>query len=71
MIKKSKQLQAEIRIAVEKMLEEEQKKITLPKPFDGFSVQLEADEEFPSEPLKFKDFGQSRDGYFFLIVTKL
>lgn len=71
MIKKSKQLQAEIRIAVGKLLEEEPEKITLPKPFDGFTVQLQADEKFPGEPLEFKDFGQSRDGHFFLIVTKL
>lgn len=71
MIKKSKQLQTEIRIAVAKMLEEEQKKITLPKPFDGFVVQSEADKEFPSEPLEFKGFGQNKEGHFFLIVTKL
>lgn len=71
MIKKSKQLQTEIRIAVEKLLKEEPEKVALPKPFDGFTVQLQADQKFPSEPLQFKDFGQNRDNHFFLIVTKL
>ncbi len=71
MIKKSKQLQAEIRLAVEKLIKEEKTKVTLPKPFHGFTVQHETDQQFPSEPLEFKDFGHEREGHFFLIVTRL
>ncbi|MDY0344734.1 MAG: hypothetical protein RBR28_14250 [Lentimicrobium sp.] len=71
MIKKSKQFLAEIQIAIGKLLEEGQEKVTLPQPFDGFTVQLEVDQKYPGEPLEFKDFGQEKDGYFFLVVTKL
>lgn len=70
-IKKSQKFSDEVRIAIAKILNGEVEKVILPEPFDGFIVQLETHEEYPGEPLEFREFGQDRDGYFYLIVTKL
>mgnify|MGYP000980172619 CR=1 FL=1 len=70
-IKKSQHFTEEIKIAIAKILDEKQEKVILPEPFDGFIIQLETDEIYPGEPLEFREFGQDRDGYFYLIVTDL
>lgn len=71
MIKKSQQLLAEIKIGVEKMLTEGHEKVTLPKPFSGFNIQIQDNPSLPSEPLDYKEFGIEKSGHFFLVVTKL